>query len=321
MLIVDGNILDVKNPNGETEEIIVRKIKGLSKIYENRFPLVFRYSKNSMSVRTVGDSSMDDSTTQRVRRDRNRVFLSAVNKCNVGKERASITYCTDYKADKDSGIITPKSKRIEFSGTILVDEYNRDLAFYLLYVYNNCTTIEDKDIKKVNDVDNTTSLIELIDDKAISDNNLSKIKNVTKSNDFIINANVKVLETICLKYSIKTSTDVDMMRNNIIVKLQRLDNKSNNSFVNIYNEFLIFAKKISFKEDLGIDEIIEMAISDKAIEFVSGSNQKWYYMTDKGTRGEVLCEKPSNMSKDEALKLFLGHNQDKFSEFKKTVLK
>ena len=310
----------------EFEMFVKTKINEIRKEYSNRMPLVFTFGESTKYKKYVttdfnSTRTVDAYPTLRV------IPLSLPILYNGAT--INVRYAEYDEVVNDKVVYNPR--KLNFKGREKLDETKLDLAFFLLYCYNDIdNALSTPEIKKINANTEGKCTITFVDD--IKTNKVkftyeSKKASVVNSiMNIISNDNIK---KIALIYKIANCEikETQTLRADIIQKLE-INAKMADPLVNVYAEFEVkfgdYFKEFggvaldSQEEELALLKIVDSAIVNRSImraKQASGVDAWWYVRAD-GKRGKCITTVDVSEDANDALIKYLKADKQAYGDFK-----
>lgn len=312
----------------EFEMFVKTKINEIRKEYSNRMPLVFTFSESTKFKKYV---TADFNTTRTVDAYPPLRYIPLSLPILYNGTMINVRYAEYEEVVNDKLVYIPR--KLSFNGRKKINETELDLAFFLLYCYNDVdNALSTHEIKKINPNTEGKCTITFVDD--IKTNKIKftyeskKASVVNNIMNIISNDNIK---KIALIYKIANCEikETQTLRADIIQKLE-INAKMADPLVNVYAEFEakfgdyfkegggVTLALDSQEEELALLKIVDSAIVNKTIimsKQASGVDAWWYVRAD-GKRGKCITTVDVSEDANDALIKYLKADKHAYSDFK-----
>ncbi len=314
---------------GSEFEIFVKtKISEIRKEYSNRMPLVFAFGESTKFKKYV---TADFNTTRTVDAYPPFRVVSLSVPILYNGVTVNVRYAERQIINGDNITYTPRN--FGFKGREKINETKLDLAFFLLYCYNDIdNALSTPEIKKINPNTEGNCTLTFVDDikanKVKFTYDSKKASVVNSIMNIISNDNIK---KIALIYKIANCEikETQMLRADIVQKLE-INAKMADPMMNVYAEFEakfgdyfnegggVTIKPDTQEEEIALLKIVDSAIVNKSImqgKQASGIDAWWYVRAD-GKRGKCITTVDATEDANDALIKYFKADKNAYGEFK-----
>lgn len=322
------NLTGSPDKGTEFEMFVKSKINEIRSEYSNRMPLVFSFGEKSKYKKYVTSDfsqvrTIDAYPTLRV------IPLSIPILYNGTTITVRYAEYEEVVGDK----VNYMPRKLNFSGRLKIDETKLDLAFFLMYCYNDIdNALSTAEIKKINANTEGSCTITFVDD--IKTNKVKftyeskKASVVNNIMNIISNENIK---KIALIYKIANCEikETQMLRADIIQKLE-INAKMADPLVNVYAEFeakfgdyfkegggvVVVGDKE--EEELALLKIVDSAVVNKTITLAKQASgiDAWWYVRSDGKRGKCITTIDLGEDANDTLIKYFKADKNAYGDFK-----
>lgn len=312
----------------EFEMFVKTKINEIRKEYSNRMPLVFAFGENMKFKKYV---TADFNTTRTIDAYPPLRYIPLSLPILYNGTTINVRYAEYEEVVNDKLVYIPR--KLSFNGRKKINETELDLAFFLLYCYNDVdNALSTPEIKKINANTEGKCTITFVDD--IKTNKVKftyeskKAAVVNSIMNVISNENIK---KIALIYKIANCEikETQTLRADIIQKLE-INAKMADPLVNVYAEFeakfgdyfkegggvsVVGDKE---EEELALLKIIDSAIVNKTITQAKQATgvDAWWYVRADGKRGKCITTVDVTEEANDALVKYFKADKNAYGDFK-----
>jgi len=213
----------------EIEEVIMQKQEVIKKTFAGRFPLKFTLEDRYISKTKTTDATFQNTREILVYPSRP---ISLHSQVVIDNERVEIRYCKSRKFNENKQTFINSPKNLVFKTTYDVNQFDIDLAFFLLYCHPNISgNLEGDDIKIVRRAA-PEYFYKFIDLYKNATEIIEKDKHETTTKYMIYNALTnEEIKSMAILYNIpnanmKTNDESDTLRVELFDKIKELARKA-----------------------------------------------------------------------------------------------
>ena len=329
MLLINGNELELKGniEDGTPEEQFIKgKIKDLGKEFKDRFPMAITFSENLKFKRTITTNFVRSTNVEGYPELRMMPFTSTITLLN---QKIAIQYASNVRISKD-GIHTYTPKKYNFKGRLVIDKFDIDLAFYVLYCLGSLTGgKEDTNIVKLEKPKDGIYSFAFIDELQVNEDLLYSEKIKGEVNNLILNElSDKNIKSIAILENIAKATDKpsNVLRTDLI-KLIAVKQGIAKSYENAYADFKTrYGSFVDTNRGISLEEKIRLLIIDgkKAgvLKEINGEKfKRWeFWNPERKCKAGKICDKMPNKTFIDSLVDYLLIDETSLETLEKLVI-